>query len=173
MSYNVIPSTLSVTPNQQGQTKSEPSARSKTKAAEQPRVKVHDTKSRAETGAGVIQASLKEVLKQHSAPRTLVRVDQSTVEEILLKGNISLEEINSDKHAAYYKHASMIITIDASDKLFLLRCLVALYVSAPEASHPKATGADWLDDQNERWGDDLMFLFQHTKQIVELNSAGK
>lgn len=171
MSYNVIPSTPAVAPNLQGQAELEPSARSKNKVADQPRLKVRDTSSRVDTSA--IQGSLKETLKQHSAPRTLVRVDQRAVEEFLLKGKISLEEINFDKHAAYYKHASMIITSDATDKFFLLHCLVALYVSAPEASHPKAMGTDWLDDQNERWGDDLMFLFEHTKQVDELNSAGK
>jgi hypothetical protein len=173
MSYNVIPPTQAVTLNQQVQTELEPSTRSTTKATEQPRIKVRDTKSRADTGAASIQNSLKESLKQHTAPRALVRVDQKAVEEILHNGKISLAEINIDKHAAYYKHASMIISGDASDKLFLLRCLVALYVSVPDASHPKATRAGWVDDQNERWGDDLMFLFEHTKQVDELNSAGK
>ena len=59
------------------------------------------------------------------------------------------------------------------DKTFLLRCLAKIYVSAPDETHPKASRGDWLDDQNERWGDDLMFLFENTKQVDGLNSAGK
>jgi hypothetical protein len=102
-----------------------------------------------------------------------VRVDQKAVDQVLLEGNISLDEINGDKHPAYYKHASMMISGDAKDKTFLLRCLARLYVSAPDEAHPKASRGDWLDDQNERWGDDLMVLFENAKQVDELNSAGK
>lgn len=173
MSYNVIPSTPAVTPNQQGHTELEPSARSKNKAVDQPRLKVRVAKSRADVGAATKQTSSDQALKQHSAPRALVRVDQKAVDQILLEGKISLEGINNDKHAAYYKHASMMVTGSASDKAYLLRCLAALYVSVPDQTHPDASDADWLDDQTELWGDDLMFLFENTKQVDELSSAGK
>lgn len=173
MSPNVIPSTPVLTPNLQDQTGTVPATRAKKQAAEKPRLKAHETKSRAELSAGANQTSLIESLKQHSAPRAQVRVDHKAVDQVLLEGKISLEEISVDKHAAYYKHASMMITGSASDKCYLLRCLAALYISAPDASHPYASGTDWLDDQNELWGDDLMFLFENTQQVDELNSAGK
>jgi len=148
-------------------------ADAKNKAAEQPRMKSHSVKARSELSVDVAQTSTQVAEKQHSAPRTLVKVDQKAVDQVLLKGNISLDEINGDKHAAYYKHASMMLSGASKDKTFLLRCLAQLYVSAPDETHPKASRGDWLDDQNERWGDDLMFLFEHTKQVDGLNSAGK
>jgi hypothetical protein len=126
-------------------------------------MKAQDVKARTEVSAG--QSSTQETLKQHSAPRALVKVDQKAVEQVLLEGNISLDEINGDKHAAYYKHASMMISGASKDKTFLLRCLAKLYVSAPDETHTKASHGDWLDDQNERWGDDLMFLFENTKHL--------
>ena len=67
----------------------------------------------------------------------------------------------------------MMISGATKNKIFLLRCLAKLYVSAPDETHPKASRGDWLDDQNERWGDDLMVLFENAKQVDELNSAGK
>ena len=70
-------------------------------------------------------------------------------------------------------YASMMITGDVSDKPFLLRCLAVLYASVPDENDPKASRADWLDDQKERWGDDVMFLFEHIAQVDKLNSAGK
>jgi hypothetical protein len=173
MSPNVIPSTPVITPNLQDQTGTVPTARAKKQAAQQPRLKAHESKSHAELGAGANQTSLIDPLKQHSAPRAQVRVDQKAVDQVLLEGKIPLEEISVDKHAAYYKHASMMITGSASDKSYLLRCLAALYISVPDETHPYASGADWLDDQNELWGDDLMFLFENTQQVDELNSAGK
>jgi len=171
MSSNVIRSAPPVTPNLQGQSGVELKPDNKIKAAEQPRMKARVTKAPSETSAG--QSSTQEALKQHSAPRALVKVDQKAVDQVLQEGNISLDEINGDKHAAYYKHASMMLSGASKDKAFLLRCLAKLYVSAPDDTHPKASRGDWLDDQNERWGDDLMFLFEHTKQVDGLNSAGK
>jgi hypothetical protein len=171
MSSNVIRSAPPAIPNLQGQLGAELKADAKNKATEPPRMKAQDVKARTEVSAG--QSSMQETLKQHSAPRALVKVDQKAVEQVLLEGNISLDEINGDKHAAYYKHASMMISGASKDKTFLLRCLAKLYVSAPDETHPKASHGDWLDDQNERWGDDLMFLFENTKQVDGLNSAGK
>ena len=169
MSSNVIRSTPPVTPNLQGQNGIE--LKEGNKAAERPRMKAHEVKTRTEVNAG--QSSTQENLKQHSAPRALVKVDQKAVDQVLLEGNISLDEINGDKHAAYYKHASMMLSGASKDKTFLLRCLAKLYVSAPDDTHPKASCGDWLDDQNELWGDDLMFLFEHAKQVDGLNSTGK
>jgi len=171
MSSNVIRSAPPATPNLQGQLGAELKADAKNKATEAPRMKGQDVKVRTEVSAG--QSSAQEILKQHSAPRALVKVDQKAVDQVLLEGNISLDEINGDKHAAYYKHASMMISGPSKDKTFLLRCLAKLYVSAPDETHPKASREEWLDDQNERWGDDLMFLFENTKQVDGLNSAGK
>ena len=171
MSSNVIQSTMPLTPNQQGQSGVELKTDTKIKVAEQPRMKAHVAKTPSEISAG--QSPTQEALKQHSAPRNLVKVDQKAVDQVLLEGNISLDEINGDKHAAYYKHASMMISGATKDKIFLLRCLAKLYVSAPDDTHPKASRGDWLDDQNERWGDDLMFLFENAKQVDGLNSAGK
>ena len=171
MSSNVIRSAPPVTPNLQGQSGVELKSDNKIKAAEQPYVKAHVAKAPSQISAG--QSSTQEALKQHSAPRTLVKIDQKVVDQLLHEGNISLDEINGDKHAAYYKHASMMISGATKDKTFLLRCLAKLYVSAPDETHPKASRSDWLDDQNERWGDDLMVLFENAKQVDELNSAGK
>ena len=171
MSSNVIQSTMPLTPNLQGQSGVELKTGTKIKAAEQPRMKARVAKAPSEISTG--QPSTQEALKQHSAPRALVKVDQKAVDQVLLEGNISLDEINGDKHAAYYKHASMMISGASKDKTFLLRCLAKLYVSAPDETHPKASRGDWLDDQNERWGDDLMVLFENAKQVDELNSAGK
>ena len=171
MSSNVIRSAPPVTPNLQGQLGAELKADAKNKAAEAPRMKAQDVKARTEVSSGL--SSTQETLKQHSAPRALVKVDQKAVDQVLLEGNISLDEINGDKHAAYYKHASMMISGPSKDKTFLLHCLAKLYVSAPDETHPKALRGDWLDDQNERWGDDLMFLFENAKQVDGLNSAGK
>ena len=171
MSSNVIQSTMPLTPNQQGQSGVELKTDTKIKVAEQQRMKAHVAKTPSEISAG--QSPTQEALKQHSAPRNLVKVDQKAVDQVLLEGNISLDEINGDKHAAYYKHASMMISGATKDKIFLLRCLAKLYVSAPDDTHPKASRGDWLDDQNERWGDDLMFLFENAKQVDGLNSAGK
>jgi hypothetical protein len=67
----------------------------------------------------------------------------------------------------------MMISGPSKEKTFLQHCLSKLYVSAPVETHPKALRGDWMDDQNERWGDDLMFLFENTKQVDGLNSAGK
>jgi phage gp46-like protein len=173
MSSNVIRSAPTVTPNLQGQIGVELKADAKNKAAEQPRMKSHSVKARSELSVGVDQTSTQVAVKEHSAPRTLVKVDQRAVDQALLEGNISLDEINGDRHAAYYKHASMMISGASKDKTFLLRCLAKLYVSVPDETHPKASRAHWLDDQNERWGDDLMFLFENAKQVDELNSAGK
>ena len=171
MSSNVIRSAPPVTPNLQGQSGVELKSDNKIKAAKQPCMKAHVAKAPSQISAG--QSSTQEALKQHSAPRALVKVDQKAVDQVLQEGNISLDEINGDKHAAYYKHASMMLSGASKDKAFLLRCLAKLYVSAPDDTHPKASRGDWLDDQNERWGDDLMFLFEHTKQVDGLNSAGK
>jgi len=173
MSSNVIRSTPQATPNLQGQSGIEPSARSKNKDIEQPRMKAHAAKSHIDVSRGADQSTMQDTLKQHSAPRALVKVDHKAVHQVLLEGNISLDEINGDKHAAYYKHASMMISGATTDKTFLLRCLAKLYESAPDDTHPKASRGDWLDDQNELWGDDLMFLFENTKQVDGLNSAGK
>ena len=171
MSSNVIRSAPPVTPNLQGQSGVELKSDNKIKAAEQPCMKAHVAKAPSQISAG--QSSTQEALKQHSAPRTLVKIDQKVVDQLLHEGNISLDEINGDKHAAYYKHASMMISGATKNKIFLLRCLAKLYVSAPDETHPKASRGDWLDDQNERWGDDLMVLFENAKQVDELNSAGK
>ena len=176
MSSNVIRSAPPVTPGLPGQSGVDSTAHSiikVNKAVEQPRMKAHAVKAPAEVNIRTDQSSTQEALKQHSAPRALVKVDQKAVDQVLLEGNISLDEINGDKHAAYYKHASMMISGTSKDKPFLLRCLAKLYISAPDETHPKASRGDWLDDQNERWGDDLMFLFEHTKQVDELNGAGK
>jgi hypothetical protein len=173
MGSNVIRSAPPLTPNHQGQSGVEPTATTKNKAVEQPRMRGYVTKARAEISPASDQSSTQESLKQHSAPRTLVKVDQKAVDQVLLEGNISLDEINVDRHAAYYKHASMMISGASKDKTFLLRCLAKLYVSVPDDTHPKASRSYWLDDQNERWGDDLMFLFENTKQVDGLNSAGK
>lgn len=171
MSSNVIRSAPPVTPNLHGQNGIELKEDARKIDAKHPRIKVHDAKARTEVSAA--QLSQQEALKQHSAPRTLVKVDQKAVDQVLLEGNISLDEINGDKHAAYYKHASMMISGATKDKTFLLRCLAKIYISAPDETHPKASRGDWLDDQNERWGDDLMFLFENTQQVDGLNSAGK
>jgi len=176
MSSNVIRSAPPVTPGLPGQSGVDSTAHSiikANKAVEQPRMKARAVKAPAEVNIRTDQSSTQEALKQHSAPRALVKVDQKAVDQVLLEGNISLDEINGDKHAAYYKHASMMISGTSKDKPFLLRCLAKLYISAPDETHPKASRGDWLDDQNERWGDDLMFLFEHTKQVDELNGAGK
>lgn len=173
MSSSVIRSAPLVTPNLQGQTEVELKTGNNSKAAENPRMKGYVTKARAEVSAATDQSPTQEALKQHSAPRTLVKVDQKAVDQVLLEGNISLDEINGDKHVAYYKHASMMISGATKDKTFLLRCLAKIYISAPDETHPKASRGDWLDDQNERWGDDLMFLFENTKHVDGLNSAGK
>jgi hypothetical protein len=176
MSSNVIRSAPPVTPGLPGQSGVDSTAHSiikANKAVEQPRMKARAVKAPAEVNMRTDQSSTQEALKQHSAPRALVKVDQKAVDQVLLEGNISLDEINGDKHAAYYKHASMMISGTSKDKPFLLRCLAKLYISAPDETHPKASRGDWLDDQNERWGDDLMFLFEHTKQVDELNGAGK
>ena len=176
MSSNVIRSAPPVTPGLPGQSGVDSTAHSiikANKAVEQPRMKARAVKAPAEVNLRTDQSSTQEALKQHSAPRALVKVDQKAVDQVLLEGNISLDEINGDKHAAYYKHASMMISGTSKDKPFLLRCLAKLYISAPDETHPKASRGDWLDDQNERWGDDLMFLFENTKQVDGLNSAGK
>jgi hypothetical protein len=176
MSSNVIRSAPPITPNLQGQSGVDSTAHSKmkaNKAVEQPRMKTHAAKARDEVSSRTEQVLTQDALRQHSAPRALVKVDQKAVDQVLLEGNISLDEINGDRHGAYYKHASMMISGASKDKSFLLRCLAKLYVSAPDETHPKASRVDWLDDQNERWGDDLMFLFENAKQVDELNSAGK
>jgi hypothetical protein len=173
MSHHVIPSTPTISPLHQAQTEVEPSASSGNKLTQQPRLTSRQAKSRSAVGVSADQSISHDTVKQHSVPRTLVRIDQKTVDQILIKGKISLEEISSNKRSTFYKHASMMISGDVSDKSFLLRCLIALYLSVPDEHHPKASRADWLDDQNERWGDDLMFLFEHGSQIDKLNSAGK
>ncbi len=173
MSHHIIPSTPAISPLHRGQTEVEPSAPSRNKTAQQPRLQSREAKSRSSVRMSADQSTSQDTVKQHSVPRTLVRIDQKVIDQILIEAKISLEEINSNKHPAFYKHASMMISGNVSDKPFLLRCLVALYMSAPDEHHPKASRADWLDDQNERWGDDLMFLFEHGSQVDKLNSAGK
>ena len=173
MSHHVIPSTPAISLLHQGQTEVGPSAPSGKKVAQQPRLKSREAKSRSSVGVSADHSTSQDAVKQHSVPRTLVRIDQKAVDQILIEGKISLEEINGNKHSAFYKHASMMISGDVSDKSFLLRCLVALYMSVPDEHHPKASRTDWLDDQNERWGDDLMFLFEHSSQVDKLNNAGK
>ena len=110
MSSNVIRSAPPVTPNLQGQMGVDLKADAKNKAVEQPRMKSHSVKARSELSVDVAQASTQVAEKQHSAPRALVKVDQKAVDQVLLEGNISLDEINGDKHAAYYKHASMMLS---------------------------------------------------------------
>lgn len=173
MSHHIITSSPAMSPIQQSPTVVKQSASSRNKGEQKPRLKAHEAKSQSSIGMSSEQLMTQEAVKHHSAPRTLVRVDQKAVEQILTEGKISLEELGINKSSAFYKHASMMITGDVGDKPFLLRCLAVLYASVPDENDPKASRADWLDDQKERWGDDVMFLFEHIAQVDKLNSAGK
>lgn len=112
-------------------------------------------------------------IKTHSEPRQLIRVDESAVNQALGTGIDLLGKIDSKLHGNFYKHGSMMLKAPVQDQAFMLRCVVGLYLSAPDDTSPNAANPDWLDDQQERWGDDLMFLFEHSRTIDSLNDEGK
>ena len=113
------------------------------------------------------------VLKTHSEPRALVRVDKQAVDQALGKTAELVKQIAADRQPGFYKHASMMINGTASDKPFLLDCLARLYKSAPNPEHPRAADPEWIDDQDVLWGDELLFLFEVSQQVDKLSNEGK
>jgi len=112
-------------------------------------------------------------IAQHTEPRTLVRVNSQAVQEALGSKAALLEQIDPQRHAGFYKHASMLLNSQAHDKDFLLNCLISLYRSAPDAAHPSATDPEWVDDQDVLWGDEILFLFESSAQLDKLGNEGK
>ncbi len=112
-------------------------------------------------------------LDAYSEPRVMVRVDTESVHQTLGSKAVLIEGIHPQRLQGFYKHASMIANDKASDKNFLLECLTHLYLSAPDASHPNAADAEWVDDQDVLWGDELLFLFEASQQLDRLEPEGK
>lgn len=113
------------------------------------------------------------VLNVHTEPRVTVRTDTDLVHQMLGSKVALIEGIDPQRLAGFYKHASMIANDKASDKNFLLECLVNLYLSAPDRSHPNAVDPEWVDDQDVLWGDELLFLFEVSQQLDRLDPEGK
>jgi len=113
------------------------------------------------------------VLDSHGEPRVTVRSDAAAVHQALGNKLGMLEGVDPQRLPGFYKHANMIVNGNASDKHFLLECLVNLYLSAPDSSHPSAVDPDWVDDQDVLWGDELLFLFEVAPQIDKLDTEGK
>ena len=112
MSHHIIPSTPAISPLHRGQTEVEPSAPSRNKTAQQPRLQSREAKSRSSVRMSADQSTSQDTVKQHSVPRTLVRIDQKVVDQILIEAKISLEEINSNKNECYeYKMFQVIDTL--------------------------------------------------------------
>lgn len=114
------------------------------------------------------------VLSVHSEPRVELRVNTQAVHDALgSKAAMLQEQIDPQRLPGFYKHANMVLSGTAVDKDFLLDCLISLYQSAPDPQHPNATDAEWVDDQDVLWGDELLFLFEVTAQLDRLSSEGK
>ena len=113
------------------------------------------------------------ILNAHTEPRITVRTDTELVHQLLGSKSALIERIDPQRLAGFYKHASMIANDKASDKNFLLECLVNLYLSAPDRSHPNAVDPEWVDDQDVLWGDELLFLFEVSQQLDRLDPEGK
>ncbi len=109
----------------------------------------------------------------HSEPRISIRVDTDSVRHALGSSAARIDGIDPQRLPGFYKHASMIVNDNASDKSFLLECLTNLYLSAPDSSHPHAVDPGWLDDQDVLWGDELLFLFEVAPQLDRLGAEGK
>ena len=105
--------------------------------------------------------------------RSMVQVNIEAVKEALGSHAAILERIHPQRLENFYKHASMMLNAPVSDKAFLVNCLACLYVTAPDASHPNAADPDWMDDQEVLWGDELMFMFECSSEIDNLDEAGK
>lgn len=118
-------------------------------------------------------AAAATTVQTHSEPRVSVRVDNESVHQALGSKAALIEGIHPQRLSGFYKHASMIANDKAGDKNFLLECLINLYLSAPEGSHPNAVDPDWVDDQDVLWGDELLFLFEVSQQLDRLEPEGK
>ena len=112
-------------------------------------------------------------LDLHSEPRVMVRVETESVHQTLGSKAALIEGIDPQRLSGFYKHASMIANDKADDKNFLLECLTHLYLSAPDASHPHAADAEWVDDQDVLWGDELLFVFEVSQQLDRLEPEGR
>lgn len=113
------------------------------------------------------------VLDSHGEPRVTVRSDTAAVHQALGSQLVMLDGIDPQRLSGFYKHANMIVNGKANNKNFLLECLVNLYLSAPDSSHPNAVDPEWVDDQDVLWGDELLYLFEAAPQIDKLDTEGK
>ena len=113
------------------------------------------------------------VLDSHGEPRVRVRSETAAVHQVLGNKLVMLDGIDPQRLSGFYKHANMIVNGNASDQHFLLECLVNLYLSAPDSSHPNAVDPEWVDDQDVLWGDELLFLFEAAPQLDRLDAEGK
>ena len=113
------------------------------------------------------------IMGSHSEPRIQLRDDAAAVHQALGTKAAMLDGIDPQRLSGFYKHANMIVNGKISDKNFLLECLVNLYISAPDSSHPNAVDPEWVDDQDVLWGDELLFLFEAAPQLDRLDDAGK
>ena len=118
-------------------------------------------------------ATTKPILKSHTEPRVQLREDTAAVHLALGAKVAVLDEFDPQRLPGFYKHANMIVNGQIGDKNFLLECLVNLYLSAPDSSHPNAIDPEWIDDQDVLWGDELLFLFEAAPQLDRLDTEGK
>ena len=132
-----------------------------------PTLKVRSTKAAKSSAASA------PILKSHSEPRVQLREDAASVHLALGAKTAVLDGIDPQRLPGFYKHANMIVDGQISDKSFLLECLVNLYLSAPDNSHPNAIDPEWVDDQDVLWGDELLFLFEAAPQLDQLDLEGK
>ena len=144
-----------------------PKTREKRKAEGSPTLRARSAK------AAKSPAAPAPILRSHGEPRMQLREDTTAVHLALGAKVAVLDGIDPQRLPGFYKHANMIVTGQISDKHFLLECLVNLYLSAPDNSHPNAIDPGWVDDQDVLWGDELLFLFEAAPQLDRLDSEGK
>ena len=138
-----------------------------------PTLKVRSTKVAKRSAASVPAPAPAPILTSHNEPRVQLREDTTAVHRALGGKAAILVGIDPQRLPGFYKHANMIVNGQISDKDFLLECLISLYLSAPNNSHPNAIDPEWVDDQDVLWGDELLFLFEAAPQLDRLDTEGK
>jgi hypothetical protein len=144
-----------------------PKTSKKRSTEDSPSLKVRSTKAAKSSAAST------PILKSHSEPRVQLRKDTASVHLALGANTAVLDGIDPQRLPGFYKHANMIVNGQLNDKSFLLECLINLYLSAPDSSHPNAIDPEWVDDQDVLWGDELLFLFEAAPQLDQLDLEGK
>lgn len=138
-----------------------------------PALRVRSTKAAKRPAAPASVPASVPILTSHNEPRVQLREDTTAVHRALGGKAAILDGIDPQRLPGFYKHANMIVNGQISDKDFLLECLVNLYLSAPDHSHPSAIDPEWVDDQDVLWGDELLFLFEVAPQLDRLDTEGK